>query len=300
MSWKRTIRWFAAIVAGLILVAIVTVAVLLHSARFHQYVLSTAERIATEKIGAPVTAQDFVLHFESLGLDLYGVRVLGANGPAYPPVLQVDHIGAGFKIISILKRDLRLNHLQLDHPVVHLTVDAQGNSNLPTPEPSGGSQTDVFALAVQDARLDRGEIYYNNRKSALDADLHALAIRTQFDNLNPRYFGTLGYREGHLRYDDFDPIPHDLDVQFEATRQEFTFNKVELASGPSHLSLTATLESYAQPQVQGNYLASIDTDEFRKAMKMPSLPRGAIQVKGTLNYRTDPNRPDRPFIETVT
>ncbi len=95
MTFKRAFRWIAAILATLLLLIIVAVAVLLRSARFHDYALSTAERMATEKIGAPVTVQNFVLHPSTIGLDLYGLRVLGANGPDFPPLLQADHIGLG-------------------------------------------------------------------------------------------------------------------------------------------------------------------------------------------------------------
>lgn len=297
MNWKRAARWVATIIAGLVLVAFAAIAILLRSPRFHLYVLNTAERIATEKIGAPVNAQDYALHWETLGLDLYGVRVLGADGPAYPPLLQVDHIGAGFKIVSVLRRDLRLDHLVLDHPVVYLTFDAQGRSNIPTPRSSGGNQTDVFEMAVQDARLERGEIYYNNRKSGLDADLHELEIHSRFDNVNSRYFGALSYHDGHLQYDGYSPIPHDLAFQFVATRQKFTVEKMDLASGSSHLSLTATLENYAQPHVQGSYVALIDTEEFRRAMKMALLPSGTVQVNGTVDNQTDPTR---ALLETVS
>src|SRR5581483_8763283 len=98
------------------------------------------------------------------------------------------------------------------------------NSNLPTPQPSGSnSNTNLFDLAVRHALLDRGEVYYNDRKSVLTADLHDLTFQSSYDSTDGgRYYGNLGYRNGHLQYGTYAPMPHDLQAQFDARRSGMT------------------------------------------------------------------------------
>ncbi len=53
-SWARAAVWAAGGVAVLLLLAFVTIAVVMHSARFHHYLLTLAESKASDAIGAPV------------------------------------------------------------------------------------------------------------------------------------------------------------------------------------------------------------------------------------------------------
>src|SRR6202165_1465738 len=61
-SRRRLLRiaaWLAAGITVLLLLVAVTATILLNSARFHEYVLSTVQKQATESLGVPVTLQNF-------------------------------------------------------------------------------------------------------------------------------------------------------------------------------------------------------------------------------------------------
>ena len=47
-------------------------------------------------------------------------------------------------------------------------------------EKNSGTQISVFDLGIRHLLLERGEIYYNNRKSELSADLHELTLQSSF------------------------------------------------------------------------------------------------------------------------
>ena len=295
---RRTVfAWLAAAVAGILVVAVIAVLGLLHSARFHRYLLRAAERMATEAVGAPVSAQDFVVRPSRLRVDFYGVQVLGANGHPTPPVLTVEHIGLRIRIVSLFRREWYLQNLVFDRPVAYVLVDAQGNSNLPQP-PSTGN-TDLFTLGVRHARLDGGELYYNNRKSPLEADLRDLALAARFDPAQTRYSGTLSYREGRLQFGGYNPIAHDLDVSFQATPKKLTVSRGLLVSGPSplpsrlasRLAFAGTWEDYRQPNLHMTYSALVSGEELRRVTKNSSLPVGMLQLQGVLAYRSEPHRP---------
>jgi translocation and assembly module TamB len=277
----------------LILIAVIVVAILLlpHVRSFRQYALRFAERKVQSSLGTSVHVQDFAFSLFHLRLNLYGIVVNGAGAHANPPLLTVDHIGVGVGISSVCHREWYVRYLEVNHPVARVLVDAKGVSNLPQTKKSSSGHTSIFRLAVRHALLDRGEVYYKNRKSALDADLHDLRFQAQFDAAQQRYSGSIGYRDGHLRTGDFKPIEHNLDADFDATPGGFTLHRALLTSGASKIELSGNVQDYASPQITAKYSATIDAGEFRGVMNNPSLPSGFIDTQGTLAYQSEPNVP---------
>ncbi len=193
--------WVAGGVLALLVLAGIAVTVVLHSARFHNYVLSTVQKRASESIGTQVQLQNFALHLSNLSLDLYGLTVHGADPYPNSPLLQVAHAEVGVRIVSVLQEKWYLDSFVIDRPVVKVFTDAHGVTNIPVIKSSGSSSsnTSLFDLGIRHAVLDQGEVYYNNRQSVLSADLHNVDFRASFDSLLQKYSGRLSYSDGHLQ-----------------------------------------------------------------------------------------------------
>jgi translocation and assembly module TamB len=285
--WRKAAAWSAAGIFGLLALVVIAVAVMLHSARFHNYVLSTVQKRASDAIGTQVQLQNFALHLSNLGLDLYGVTVHGAAPYPDPPLLQVAHAQVGVRIVSILHRKWYLDSFTVDRPVVKVFTDAHGVTNIPVIQSSGSSSsnTSLFDLGIRHAVLDQGTIYYNNRQSVLSADLHNVDFRASFDSLLQKYSGKLSYSDGHLQSGTFKPIPHSLDAEFDATPSTFHLTQAKLTSDTSQLVLTASVQDYSHPRVEAHYDAVLDAGQFRKILQNPSVPVGFIRASGTVNYQ---------------
>lgn len=290
--WQRLLLWIGGGLLILIIVVAVGVYVLLHNRSFHDYVLRTVQQKAAADLGANVHLQQFELTFSGINptIDLYGVVVDGAAPYTSPPLLQVQHARIGVRIVSVLRQKWYLSELAIDRPIVQVFADKQGRSNLPTPPSSNqGSSTNVFDLGIRHAVLDHGAIYYNDRKSVLDADLHELTLTSAFDAINRRYAGSLSYSDGHLQMGDYNTIRHDFRADFAATPSQFTLHNAVLRSGNSTISVDATLTDYANPKISGRYSAVLDSGEFRQILKNPTLPVGLINAAGTIQYAEQAN-----------
>ena len=291
-AWRGVLRWTGISVLVVIALVVVGVVVLLKSNTVHSYILNVAEKKVTASLGTQVRVGNFALHFSGISptLDLYNVTVYGAPPYQTPPLLQADHIGAGVHVTSLLQRKWYFNSLALDHPVARVFVDRHGRDNLPKTKSSGGqTHSSVFDLGVRHAVLDRGEVYYNNRKSVLSADLHNLLIQSAFNTSDRSYAGTLSYSNGHLRMGTYNPIPHDLQASFIASPTRFALQRAVLSSGRSQFVLAATLSDYAHPRLEATYKALLDTTQFRQIIKNPSLPAGEIHLAGAMQYQSRPN-----------
>jgi translocation and assembly module TamB len=284
--------WTFAAFNAVTLLALLAIPVLLNNPRFHAYLLANLQSRASRSLGVPVTLQEFALHLSTLSVDLYGLTVDGAAPYANPPLLQVQHAQAGVRIVSVLRREWYLDNLRIDRPIVQIFVDKNGVSNLPTFSGSGSSNssTSVFDLGVRHAVLTNGEVFYNNRPSDLSVDLHDVEFRSSFESLLRKYSGTLAYANGNLIYGGIHPLPHDLQLQFDATPTVFHLSGAKLSSGASQLLLSATVTNYSAPVIQAQYNATIDGSQVAQILHNRSVPTGTIQLTGSAQYKQIANR----------
>jgi translocation and assembly module TamB len=286
------IAWVLSGVGMLLVLLVVTVAILLRSERFHSYLLRAMQTQASESLGVRVQLKDFAVNLSHLGVDLYGMTVDGAAPYANPSLLQVDHVAVGVRVVSVLHQKWYLDSFQVDRPIVRIFVDAHGVSNIPVFKSSGNSKssTSLFDLAIRHAVLDRGEVYYNDRASALAADMHDVEFRASFNALLQKYSGRLAYSDGHLISGSFRPIPHNLDAEFDATPTTFHLTRAKLSLGPSQVLFTATAQNYSSLKVDAQYDLTVDGGQVGQILKNPAIPMGQIRAAGSLHYQQSAKR----------
>jgi translocation and assembly module TamB len=297
-NWKRIATWILGGSVVLTAVLLIGIVVLLHNNAFRQYVLRVARTKLSEALGVDLRMRDFSVHLSGLSpsVDMYDVVVDGAAPYQTPPVLQVDHMSVGVQIVSLLTRKWYLKDIVVDHPVAHIFVGANGETNLPKPK-SSGPGTSVFDLGIRHVMLGQGEVYYNDKQSRLDADLHDFEFQSSFDPAARKYSGGLGYKDGKVHFQDLSPMTHSFEAEFEATPDTFTLKRSTLTSGASQFSLAATLNDYVHPKVTATYQSSLDTGELRQILKDATLPVGVVKLAGSAAFESDPNK---PVIQTVT
>lgn len=296
--WARILSWIAGFSFLFTVLSTIAVVVLLNSRKFHEYVLSKAQSIASENLGARVQLQNYALNFSNLSLDVYGVTVHGANPYPDPPLLQLQHAEVGVRIVSLLQKKWYLSDVRLDHPVVQIFIDKNGVSNIPKPKSSNKkSNTNLFDLGIRHAILDQGEIYYNAQKSALSADLHDVDFQASYNPLVTMYSGNLAYTNGQVLFGTYRPFVHNFDAQFDYTPTTFQLHHATLTSGASKVNLAATATNLNAPDVQAKYEVGLDGSQFAKLMNNASIPAGFIKAAGTAHYR---DVPDQPLLETLT
>jgi translocation and assembly module TamB len=276
----------------LVVIALIGIFALLHNDAFRQHVLRIARTKLNEATGVEFRMRDFSVHLSGLSpsVDMYDVVIDGAPPKQIPPLLQVDHLSVGVQIVSLMSRKWYLKDIVIDHPTAHIFVDENGVTNLPQTK-NGGQNASVFDLGIRHVTLGRGEIYYNDHKSSLDADLHDLEFESSFDSGPRRYSGGLSYKDGRIFFQNLNPVVHSLLAEFEATPDTFTLKRSTVSSGASRFSLSATINDYLHPRVSATYQASLDMRELRQILTDATLPAGVMQLAGSARYESDPKKP---------
>jgi translocation and assembly module TamB len=290
-NWKRIAAW---IVGGLLVLAavfLIGVEALLHNDAFRQHLLRIAQTKLNETTGVQLKMRDFSVHLSGVSpaVDMYDVVIDSAPPYQATPLLKVDRLSVGIQIVSLLQRKWYLKDIVIDHPVARVFVGENGETNLPTLKGSD-QRTSVFDLGVRHVTLGQGEVYYNDKKSALDADLHNLEFRSTFDLSPKRYSGELSYKNGLIHFQNLDPMMHSLEAEFEATPDGFILKRSLLKSGASQFSLTARIDDYGHPKVNAEYQSSLDTGELRQLLKDYALV-GVLKLAGSAKFENVPNKP---------
>ncbi len=290
----RIAGWSILGLIGFVIAAVLVLAALVDTDGVHRAILNFAQKEASKELGVRARLENFQIHWAPLGLDLYGVSVDGAGLHPTPPLLEVNRVEVGVRIVSIFKREWYLSSLRIDHPVVWITVDRNRVSNLPAFKSSSNSSSnhEIFNLGIRHAVLDGGEVYYNSVASALAADLHQLNLQAEFNAPRQMYSGRLAYSDGMLKYGAHQPIPHNLDATFSLTPTTFQLNRARLWSGDSQVVLSTVIQNYKNnPAVQAQYSIAVNAAQFRRILNNPSIPTGFIRAAGSIQYQKQANRP---------
>lgn len=295
-KWRKIALWFAigstvlTIVIGALLIG------LLRNESFRRSILAKVERSVEESTGAKLEVRDFSLRLSNLSLDLYNVVVHGTEADPNKPLLQVDHLQVGLTIDSLLQKKWHVRDIIIDRPIVRMAVNKAGDNNLPKPpkkSDSSSSNTSVFDLAIRELKLNQGEVYYNDQKTPLEANLHTFTVTANYDTAQNKYSGQLGYNNGRIVYGEYAPVEHTLLAQFGITPKVFSLDKLELNAGQSRVALNAIVNDYTLPnmQAEGGYEATLVTSDFQRILKNSSIPGGTVRLVGQMKYQADPNKP---------
>jgi translocation and assembly module TamB len=250
------------------------------------------EQQASEATGAQVRIQNFALHLSRLAADAYGITVRGNELASARPLVQADQLRIRLKIVSLLRKKVDLSEIVLRHPVVNLQVRKDGSTNLPKPPKSNGNtSTNLFDLGIQHVLLERGEIYYNDVKTPLDAELHDLQLEMKAELVGKGYDGSLSYRNGRVLYGEMKPLPHDLTATFNATASEFTLKPLVLMVASSKIELEGQVRNYSEPSASGSYRITIHPQDAAAAFRNASIPTGEVTLTGSLRYQQQDNVP---------
>jgi len=255
MHWKRIIGWTLAGIVGAIVIAAVGGYLYLKSTSFQSLAISKIEQEATVATGAKTKIGRLDFNSSMLTAQLYDITLRGNEGPDQPPLLHADKLTVGVKILSALRRQVSLSELLIERPIIHIQVDRSGKNNLPTAPPSQNtSYTSVFDLGIGHAAITGGEIDYNDKKSPLEANLYDFGTDIHFAPVIRRYDGTLSYNSGQVRYGQYSPLPHSLNLRFSASPEQFGLESAVLSIGSSRVALHAAISNYANPVADGDYV----------------------------------------------
>lgn len=288
---RQIARWILVpVVCSSVLLA--AAILLLNTNYAHRYFLSLIVQHIQDAVGVPVEIKNISFHRTNLGADFFGIKVHGAESDQQPTLFSADRVAVGLGLHLFQSKKIDLQEVIIDRPVMHLSVDSDGKSNMP-PSRSSASEgsSSVFDMAIGHFVMNNGEIFYNDRHAMVTADVRNLDSQISSGSLKKSYDGTVSYHDARIQYGSLAPFTHDLGATFSATPSGLALKSLILQTRASSIRAHGQVANYADPSFDGSYEARLSTRELSELFRNSAVPDGQIDTDGTVAYKRSAGDP---------
>ena len=281
---SRRIRWVVGSLVALWLLVSIAVVLVLRSPWFYEKVRERLVSTIENATGGRVEIGSFRFDWKHLRADVTDVTLHGLEPRDKPPLFHCASASLGLRIVSIFKRDIDLQYLNVESPRVYLIVARDGSTNIPHPKvPARGNAIEtVLKAAIGRFDIARGEITIEaHGKKPFDIHGQNLAARLDYEAAGPRYRGNVSLRP--LEIAGRGAMSLTAAVTLEANR--IGIGRADIAMGASRATLTGTIDDIANPHGSFRYDARVTTAEAARILRTRLLDRGTVQSAGMITWR---------------
>ena len=283
---KRRIVMQAAI--GLtILGAFLFAAWFLTSATFHEWMRLRLVRQLENITGGRVELGRFDWNLSRLEFDVRDLTIHGTEAQDQVPYAHADRLLIHARIVSLWRREIALNDLQIDRPVLHFIVYPDGHTNQPRPKAvseNPSASQDIFELAIKRTQINNGQLIFNQQVIPFSARADDVQAGMTYAAGSNRYDGQLKLNIEQAKYSEFMRANTAVELGFSLHRNEFDLSTLHVVAGNSRLDGNGKLVDFGNPSVTAAYKAVVSGAELAKTVRVPDIRRGQFEMTGSATY----------------
>jgi translocation and assembly module TamB len=236
--------------------------------------------------GGKVELRSLSIQWLAMRATLKGLVIHGKESAGAEPLFSAEEVQAGLRIDSIWARRVSVNELRVQKPHLHVRVDKNGTTNVPTPPgpalSNKSTRETLFELRIGSLLLEDGWILYNDVKTplAVKGGTLRLALDAGGTPENPLYLGNLEWHSVQFTAKPYMPLAVSLSAKFTLWRDGFALEQGALSAGRSHLDMQAEMNNFVKPQWTFRYRGWIDLLDFRDTLREPMVPAGRVDLRG--------------------
>jgi translocation and assembly module TamB len=282
IQWLRHVAWVSAVAVFLALTAVV---IFLGSGAGNPLIRRVLVRRLQALTGGRVELRTISIDWLSLRAKVKGLEIHGLEPAGTAPLFAAEEVDAGLRVDSWWGRKVSLDSLIVQQPHVHIRVERNGVSNVPTPpqprsaKPLGQTLLD---LHIRHLNLENGWVLYNDVTVplAVEGDNLRLALTASgaMDHLS--YDGNLVWQNVTFTAQRFLPVPIGVSAKFTISRDGFTVQQGVLSAAHSHVDAQAELANFADPRWNMRYRGWLELVDLREILRNPLVPTGRADVHG--------------------
>lgn len=236
--------------------------------------------------GGRVEIERFDWNLSRLEFDVHGLTIHGLEGPNEVPYAHADRLLIDARIVSLFKRQIALDRVELDRPVIHLIIYPDGHTNQPTPKAESGGLfvQSIFDLEIKHAELRNGELLLNEHSIPFSLSANDLQASMKYEAANHRYDGNVRLTIEQARYSKYLSSAAEFDVTFDLLNNELGITNATLKMATSKIEASGKLTNFANPTASVSYRATINGQEFARMFRVQEIRRGQVDLNGTATY----------------
>jgi translocation and assembly module TamB len=255
------------------------------------------DRIRTEIVaqvetatGGKVELQAFYLDWRTLEARIDRFVIHGTEPPGAAPLLQVDSAAVRLRILSLVRHDFQIDHVEVERPQAHIIVYPGGRTNLPQPRRRSAKSPmgTILDLKIGKFDLRNGTFSVESpgespKVMPWEAQGRNLIAQIDYDTANTRYSGKISVSP--LRV-----MSLDLELAADASleRNRVLVSHATIKTGDSELTLTnAALNDFTHPLSTAQFSARVSLPEAVKLLKLPVKQSGTVELAGAAQFASN-------------
>jgi translocation and assembly module TamB len=310
---RRQLIIAIAIPAALAL-AVVSIALILQSHWLYNHVRTWLVTKVETATGGRVEIGAFRLDWKLLRAEVDDFTLHGTEPPGKPPLFHAAYVAVGLKIVSLFRRDVDIQYLDVAAPQVNLIVGPDGRTNFPQPKTHSSGKQDasetILKLAINRFTLWNGEFEINSQQKApfelrgqnLNANLlyelpprrapnsappdprnssdASSDARTTF----PRYHGNISIQPLELQFKGVNRTPVAIDASLSFEKNRIGIAAAHLAANGLDIQLSGALQDFTAPHVAVDYVIHATMQSIVRIFRTQLMDRGDMIVAGNAQW----------------
>lgn len=255
----------------------------IHTAWFADLVRGRIVSLLRDATGGRVELRGFDFKPDTLHARVTGLVVHGTE-PSGPPLLSIDSVDVGLKILSIWRQNIDVRSLVINHPELHLSINRDGTTNIPTPRTprTGNPIQQLFDLKIGRLSINQGRLHINDREWPVQLTSGDIGLLLDYNFTGPNY--DLALRTGLTNLDVPDrPIrPMRMTARAHVFKDRAHIDALELITGDSSstVELSGWIDHFARPLIHANLDVALSMDELAQLGGINDMLRNG---RGTFN-----------------
>jgi len=291
----RRILIAAASLAAVALVLALGAIAILRSDWFRGKVRDRIVAEVQKATGGRVEIEAFRFDWKQLRAEVDGFVLHGSEPADGPPLARADAIVVGIKIVSLVKRSVDLQYLDVRRPQVYVILYPDGHTNLPAPKvrrAGKGTVETILDLAIGRLGLQDGSFEVSGRgKTPFDAQGRNLRAQFNYDKAGPRYRGQLSMAPATFHWGAYRPVPLDVSLALAVEKNRVRIDAGRVSTGPSQAEFSGAIDSLTdfsgafQYKVRASLAEVTRTLGWRTLLEGPVTLAGQARFHGTSDYQ---------------
>jgi len=283
---RRAAKRTVAVIAILLFAAGVTGFLVVRSAWFREQIRARIISTVEDASGGRVELGNWSFDWTNLTFTISPFILHGTEPSGEPPLVNLESVTLGLRLISAFERKVDLAYLRVDQPRVRIVIYPDGTDNLPTPKRRTGARKswaeEVVNLAIRRYEVNGGWVDVGVLKVPLDFRGEDLAVRMDYDARGRRYAGEMTARRLRTAWREIAPVEFDTAATFALTSSRLQFDRLRLASGHSRFDLTGFLGNLRAPAGAFDVKSVISLPDAVPLFSLPIAPAGTAAFDGKL------------------
>ena len=282
---RHIVNQSLAAAAIVMLISAITGFLIVRSGWFRELVRERIVREIESATGGRVEIGNFSLKWETLVARVSPLVLHGTEPAGETPLLRVESVSIGLRVISMLERKVDLASVSVDEPRLRIVVYPDGSNNLPTP---GGRRVErtwaenFVALAVRRYEVSHGVAEVDLRQVPLNFSGEDLRLEMSRDPARALYRGEVASRRLRVASGMTTPAEADMSASFSLDGASLNLAPLRLGMGQSRIDLNGSLTELRRPRGTFQAKAALALRDAVPLFSLPIAPSGTASFDGNL------------------